>query len=430
MSLFHEIIAKDNIIQAYLELNTNLYNKLKAKKYRGLDGVKLQDLNIKAEELITSCQQELQDNQELSPVNCAYIPKKNGKLRDIYIYNLKDRLKAQAIFRVLEPIFEKIYSPFLFSYRSSHPSYYAARSVARRYQRYYQEDQVGVIDVSNYFYDIDHDLLIEKLEKLNLDKQTLELLISFIKIKIYKDRKLYRNTIGTPAGLPLSILFGNLYLNELDFNIGKRVALYRRVGDDLIMFDKDKEKLQQVFQDAQKQITQLKLKSHPIKSRIIPAHESFNFLGYNFNQGIISLPRKYEEKLIDKWSKEFLNNPPKNWRHKTKALKEKIYSPEKLDNFNKRLLQIISQKILVNNQQQLKTINQKLLKIITKYFFHKYSPQKQRALNKIINQWQLPSIAQYYVNLQNGKNTIKKLALSTGQTKQSSSGVKIRKKQN
>jgi RNA-directed DNA polymerase len=411
MNLFNEIIKKENIIAAYLELNTNLYNKLKSKTYRGIDGVKLNDINFEAEEIIKTCQEELMRNEELRPVNCIQIPKKNGKTRDIYIYSLKDRLKAQAIYRVLEPIFEKTYSPFLFSYRSSHPSYYAARSVARRYLRHYREDYIGVIDISNYSYDMDHEILIAKLKKLPIDNKTLSLIMSFFKIKVYKDKKLYQAEIGTHAGLSLSILLVNLYLNELDYSIGKKVSLYRRVGDDLIMFDKNKTKLYNVFEDAQRQIKELKLKSHPLKSRLISAQENFNFLGYHFDKGVISLPLKNQEKMIDHWSKLFIYNPNNN---KTRKLKKILYGRNQYNNFNTNLTQIISQKNLVNNQEQLKKIDQQFIKIITKYFFKKYSPRNQKSLKKPLKNLELPSIKKYYQYIQNGQKNIKSLALSRG----------------
>jgi hypothetical protein len=39
------------------------------------------------------------------------------------------------------------------------------------------------------------------------------------------------------AGSPMSVLFFNLYLNDMDKMIGQKYAFYRRVGDDFIIFD-------------------------------------------------------------------------------------------------------------------------------------------------------------------------------------------------
>ena len=411
IDLYNQILSIPNLEKAYLALIQQFEEGAKISRYTGIDGTRIDDIAHKADKIISELQNELETKKTISPALCHYIPKKDGSLRDIYIYTIKDRIKAQSIYQIIEPIFETNYSPFLFSYRSSHPSYYAGRSVVRRYQRYYNEDHALILDLTNYSNYIDQKILIKKLVLLGLSNQVIELLKLFIYNPIYKDEKLYQPKIGVVQGVPLIALFANLYLNDLDKYLGKKVSLYRRIGDDIILMDKNKEKLENLWHYTLREIKKLKLKIKKEKSKLISTNQGFNFLGYNFNNKIISLEDSFITKTISYWRTTLLGNKPQSNYQKIKYLLKVLYLRE--DNLNNQFLQIISQKILVNNDQQIKKLSEKFMRIITKYFFDNYSPHNQRLLKKKLKHLEIPSLYKYCLDVHHGRKKISNLFIST-----------------
>jgi hypothetical protein len=410
-NIYQKILNRNNIEKAYLNLIQQFEEGAKISRYAGLDGTKIKDIAPRANQIIKIAQKELKEKAEISPALCRYIPKKNGSLRDIYIYNIKDRIKAQAIYQIIEPIFEENYSPFLFSYRSSRPSYYAARSVVRRYQRYYGQDYALILDLTNYSNYIDQEILVKKLRAIELPEKIIELLKLFIFNSVYKDEKLFHPPIGVVQGVPLIALFANLYLNDLDHYLGKKVSLYRRIGDDIILMDKNKTKLEEMLQYCQQEIKKLKLKIKKEKSQLISTQKEFNFLGYNFKNKIISLEEGFVKKTISHWRQNLLSHNPKNKYQKIKYLKKILFQRE--DNINNQFLQIISQKILVNNDQQIKKMSEQFMRIVVKYFFGNYTPRHQRLLQeKLKGIIEIPSLYKYYLDIHHGRKKLANLFIS------------------
>lgn len=405
MSIFKKIIEINNIKQAYIELSKKFYEESKTFNYSGIDGITINEFDLISNKILKEIQHDLINFLPLQLAKCVYIPKENDKFREIYIYSIKDRIKAQAVYRIIEPLLEKEYSNYLFSYRSSHPSYYAARSIARRYKRYYKEDYVGVIDISNYAYTINSDLLLNEFKKLNFENKTIHLLKTFIKSKSLKNAEVFENKITGPlTGLPLDSLFFNIYLNDLDKYIGKKVSLYRRVGDDLIMFDKNEKKMKEIFQYAKNEISSLNLLMHPEKTKLIKATNEFSFIGYNFNNGKIRFKESYFKKLKISWAKKFLTNKPKIEKEKVRKIKRIIYR-NKIFSFKKEIEQIVSQKILINDFKQIKKLDKHLIKVLTKLFFNKYSYRNERLLKNKLKYYniELPKLYKSYLDKQNGK---------------------------
>jgi len=408
--IFQQITDIENITQAYLDLAKQFDEKTKTARYAGIDGLGLNEIGHNSVQVLLAIQKELLDLKPLAPALGCYIPKKDGSLRNIFIYTIKDRIKAQAIYRVLEPIFENLYSPFLFSYRSSHPSYYAARSVARRYHRYYGQDFIFIADLADYFNQLDHQILLKKLKEINLSDQVIDLLKLFIESSVYKDNQLYTPPMGVIQGAPLSVLFANLYLNDLDKYLGTKVSLYRRVGDDLILFDKNRAKLEELRNYVYQEVKNLKLKIKEKKTKLISSKESFDFLGYHFHDNLVSLDESSIKKIISNWRTNLLSFKVKNERQKMNYLKKLI--TKKTNNLANQFLQILSQKMMVNDDQQIKKLSEKFFRILTKYFYGKYSARNQRLLKKKLKNFSLPSIYKYYLNIHHGRKRISDLFVS------------------
>ena len=368
-------------------------------RYAGWDNLRLIDLDVSSASLLKEVKQEIIDFKALSPAILVRIPKKGkpGKMREIYIYNLKDRVKAQAVYQIVEPYFDKYFSPWLFSYRTTHPSYFAARSAVRHYQRYYKRDSLIVADMADYSSHIQYDILISKIKDMGFDESMVKLLSLFVRTTAIVDGKIFSPQEGLITGTPLIGLFNNLYLDEFDKYAGKNADFYRRVGDDLIVFDQKKERLDNIYQRMVQEVRDLGLAMHTYKTKSMSALEQFDYLGYHFNLGNISFNKSFLRHVFDRWNSQF------NYYNFKSLSRKKSYLSTALTKGSGNLLvefrELAKQKKLVNDGKQMRDLSEKFFHIITRYFFKTYSPKNRRKMVEILKGMHLSSIYKYFLNI-------------------------------
>jgi reverse transcriptase-like protein len=407
--MFKEILKKENIQAAYFDLVAKFDEESKSSKYFGIDSLSLNDFNINSAKILEKVRQEMIELKPLAPATELIIPKKRGGERKIYIYTVRDRIKAQAVFRILEPFFEEQYSSFLFSYRSSHPSYYAAKSVAKRYKKYFGQDNIFYADISDYTESIEKDILVQKLKDLGLEEGVLKLLDLFINNSIISDGKIKYWDKGVVQGTPVITFFANIYLNDLDKYVGKKVSFYRRVGDDFIVFDKDIEKVKKIREFLLKEVKELGLIISGHKTKLIKSNEDFTFLGYDFQNNKISINKSSIDKTIGFWKRKlkYYNGGDKK---KISRLKKILYQDQ--DSIHNQFIEFISSYRQANDKKQIKGSSENFFRILTKYFFKTYSSRNQRLTKEILKDVKIPSFYQYFLDFHNGKKSITKLSLS------------------
>lgn len=378
--MYQRIISKKNLEDAYFKIASDMELDSRFARYRGWDSLRLSDLELNIPDIIISARQELIALSPLSPAVLFKIPKKSNpqKLREIYIYNLKERIKAQAIYQVIETVFDDFFSPYLFSYRSSHSSYFAARSVVRHYRKYWSRDFVLIGDLSDYSNYIRQDILKEKLLGLGLDGKVLELLYLFIGNDVIRDGRVEKPEIGLVQGVPLIALFNNLYLDEFDKKIGPRVDLYRRVGDDLIAYSQNKTLLEKVEKNLFQEAQNLGLKVNEEKTGLKLPATDFNFLGYHFSKGLISLPPNFYKALVKKWEGQFSYYSSRSGTRKEIMLGKAINRDKQ--SIREQFKQLAEQKKLVSDEAQLRRLSEAFFRVLTKYFYKDYSPRNRRLL--------------------------------------------------
>jgi hypothetical protein len=396
-NIFEDITCLDNIKKAYVELVRKFDLDIKSGRYRGIDGVKMNSLDFVSENVLFEIQKEMKQLKKLSPAYMALIPKKNGKKRKIYVYPIRERIKAEAIYRMLLPFFDAYFSPFLFSYRSSHPSYYAARSAVRRYKRYYGENYVLVTDISDYADTIDHEIIMKKLSILKMDKRTLALLELFIKTDTFENGKRVARQRGLLTGTPLYALLSNFYMDDFDKWAGKAAAFYRRVGDDIIVMDKDAEKVRRVNEKLSETATSLKLKLNRDKSRLIKDTVEFTFLGYAFRNGKIGFDESSRKKAIAGWKKQICDSRAKRTSAKIKHMRQ--LSGIGANNLNNQFKQLIDKKKLVDDTVKIKEFSERFFHITTSYVKGRYSAKNRRIASRELQKAKVPSLFKKYVKM-------------------------------
>ena len=192
-----------------------------------------------------------------------------GKYREFYIYEPKqrlimaqpyrDRVVQWAIYQVLHPIFCKGYISDSFACiegRGTHSAverlHFWLNQAERKHERMYYLK----LDISKYFYRIDHAVLMDILKRRIKDKRMIALLEKIVngntnfglppgkspgevpKAERVSDK-------GMPVGNLSSQMFANLYMNELDQYCKRilQIHYYIRYMDDIIILHEDKKQL-------------------------------------------------------------------------------------------------------------------------------------------------------------------------------------------
>ena len=176
------------------------------------------------------------------------------------------------------------------------------------------------LDISKYFYNINHDILINKLEKKIKDKDVIDL----VKIIISETNKNYVNEIisnynsnfntdipyykyntGLSIGAMTSQFLAIYYLNDLDHFIKEKLKAkyYIRYMDDFLIFDTSKDRLKEIWKEIEKVVNDLKLKLNP-KSGIYKLSSGISFLGYTYKIENGKFVIKFRKKTFEKINKK------------------------------------------------------------------------------------------------------------------------------
>lgn len=159
---------------------------------------------------------------------------RDSKRRRVSVAPFRDRVVHHAVCDVLEPILERIYADPSFACRKGRGTHMAV-SAARRHVR-----RVGCFlkcDIRKFFDSVDHDILLQNLERSFREKPLLDVL-----------ERIVRNPVpGCSEGRGLAIgnltsqHFANLLLTELDLHVLHRLrpAGYVRYMDDFVLFEDD-----------------------------------------------------------------------------------------------------------------------------------------------------------------------------------------------
>jgi len=159
------------------------------------------------------------------------IPKPSGGTRPLSIPNVLDRFVQQLLHQVMQPLFEPHFSESSHGFRpgrSAHGAIEAAQRQARE-----GRDWVVDMDITKFFDQVNHDILMTQVSRVVKDKRVLQLIGRFLRAGIVlPDGCRVSSAEGTPQGGPLSPLLANIYLDKLDKELERRGLKHVRYADD------------------------------------------------------------------------------------------------------------------------------------------------------------------------------------------------------
>lgn len=207
----------------------------------------------------------------------VYDPKK----RYIHAAHVKDRVVHQALYRVLNDIFDKSFVHDSFSCRIGKGTHAGVNRLEfflrKATKNYSQKAFILKCDVSKFFDSINHVILRSLLKEEIQDIETLNL----IDIILYSFEK--SKGKGLPLGNVTSQLFGNIYMHQFDFYVKYvlREKYYIRYCDDFVILGPNKQHLLNLINIFELFLkTELDINLHPRKREVRKVSQGIDFLGY------------------------------------------------------------------------------------------------------------------------------------------------------
>ena len=297
--LMATIVEGDNLRQAYRQVKANA-------GAAGVDGMTVETFADHAREHGPVIKAKLEDGSyQPGAVRGVRIPKPNGGERRLGIPTVQDRLIQQAVLQVLTPVFEPEFSAHSYGYRpgrSAHDAVQAAQAHIRAGHTWTVD-----VDISAFFDEIDHDILMRQVSAKVGDKRVLRLIGDYLRAPVHLEGQVEKRTRGTPQGGPLSPLLANLYLDALDKELERRGLNFCRYADDVVIFVSSERSGQRVLASLTGWLEQhLKLRVNATKSGVNKPGEG-KFLGFQLDAEGHTKPtatslERFKAKVRDFWN--------------------------------------------------------------------------------------------------------------------------------
>lgn len=220
------------------------------------------------------------------------------KLRLVMALQYRDRVVQWAIYRKLYPYYDKQFIEDSYACRRNKGSHKAAdrlqywlRQVSRKPGKWYYLK----LDISKYFYRVDHLVLLDILGRRIKDLRLMRLLEEIINSEDTRfglpaglspeecTEDMWLSDVGMPIGNLTSQLFANLYLNELDQLCKHEFKLhyYIRYMDDVIILLDDKTELARLKETIEEFLNGVLHLDLNKKTAIRPCSLGVDFVGYH-----------------------------------------------------------------------------------------------------------------------------------------------------
>ena len=271
-------------------------------------------------------------------VRQVLIPKegKPGATRPLGISNFEDKLIQKRYQEILESIYDPIFLDCSYGFRPRLGCHDAIKAL--RAHLYAEEVETVIdVDLANFFGTIDHQMLLEMLNRKIKDKKFLRYISRMLKAGILADGELIVSAEGTSQGSCCSPILANVaahyiidvWIEETVKPLTEGTIKAFRYADDLVICCQYNKDAIRVRKALGKRLEKYKLKLNEEKTKMVTfskrktqqgtKQETFDFLGFTFYLGrslngrvipkLKTIGKRYRSKLkkVNEWARQIRN---------------------------------------------------------------------------------------------------------------------------
>jgi group II intron reverse transcriptase/maturase len=272
------------------------YRKVRANKGGGgVDGLTLKAYETDISKQLYKVWNRLTSGSYFPPeVRMVQIPKSDGKLRDLGIPTVGDRVAQQVIKTYLEPRYERLFSKSSYGYR---PDKNAHQAIGQCQQDCWKHDWVIDLDIKGFFDNIEHEWMLRMLEQEVSERWVLMYIERWLKAPMQKpDGTQKERTKGTPQGGVISPLLANIYLHyviDIWLERKNKGVTFQRYADDIVIHCHSKEAAQALLLSIKERLMKFGLELSEEKTKVVyckrgsspdrkEEQQKFTFFGHDF----------------------------------------------------------------------------------------------------------------------------------------------------
>lgn len=288
------IITQARLKQAFEEISQNS---------SGLDEVSYsefkKDIYDNIDEL---CTQIISGAYAPEPLKKIEIDKQGtDEKRPISLASIKDKIIQRVLLLALNPYFDDIFSDKSYAYRSGKSTINAINRAQNFIDQKYH--YILKTDIDNFFESINHDKLLQILDKHIADKRIIKLISLFVQTGGFLKFDFFDHSLGVHQGDILSPLLSNIYLDLMDDFLDKKEIPFVRYADDFIVLSTSKANLEAIKQTLIKLLSAIDLHLEETKTYITHIKDGFTFLGVHFQGRTKTIDNDRLQKSISKMHK-------------------------------------------------------------------------------------------------------------------------------
>lgn len=213
------------------------------------------------------------------------------KFRFVVDAPMKDRVVHWMLYDFMLPIWQPRFIADTYGNLPGRGTHAAVRRLAQ-FARTPGAKWVLQLDISKYFYSVNHSLLKARALRYIGDQDIRTLLVDLVDSfrtddqydALFPADGMYRRTRdkGMPIGNLTSQLFANVFLNEFDHWVKQDLGVrhYIRYVDDMVIVAETQQELRDIRAAIVQHLAADGLTIHPKKVRLAPATAGIPFLGY------------------------------------------------------------------------------------------------------------------------------------------------------
>lgn len=247
----------------------------------GVDGVSLDQFEAGLEMNLANLQAEiLAGSYRPQQVTRFLVPKKNGGLRPLALWSIRDKVAQRVVNDCIEPYFESQFLDCSFGFRPGRNVSHAVNEIAAQYQAHRR--WVADIDIKDCFDSLNPNLTLAFVRRRVQDPLILHLIRVWLRAKVFNDLSGPNTAAGASQGAVISPLLANVYLHQVDVQLVRHQLCVTRYADDLLICCRRKRDAEQALAITGRALKKVKLQLNPHRSRVVHFDEGFKFLGVFF----------------------------------------------------------------------------------------------------------------------------------------------------